>query len=129
MNIKKYWIPILIGSVGVYYIIRSLKKPASVLDENGEVVTGKDGVVTSDVSGNTTTNNSGYPLKKGDKGDLVGQLQTAIGVKYLPKYGVDKDFGAETEQAVIKFLGKPTVESVQDINKILQINTKSGLRN
>lgn len=45
------------------------------------------------------------PLRKGDTGDRVRDLQNALlkaGQK-LPKYGVDGDFGAETEAAVKAF--------------------------
>jgi peptidoglycan hydrolase-like protein with peptidoglycan-binding domain len=38
-------------------------------------------------------------LKKGDKGNAVGRIQTALkawNAKALPKWGVDKDYGAET---------------------------------
>lgn len=117
--IKKYWLPILIGTAGVYYIIRSLKKPESVLQTDGSVVTGTSGKVTSGAA------KSGFPLKRGDNNDLVGQLQAAIGVQNLPKYGIDHDFGSETEAAVIKFLGKSTVDSQADIDAIAQASTYS----
>lgn len=47
---------------------------------------------------------SDYPLKKGSKGELVKQLQSAIiekfGSKALPKYGADGYFGKELQTAL-----------------------------
>jgi hypothetical protein len=54
----------------------------------------------------TTVSNSGFPLKKGSKGDNVRSLQKALIAKYgasiLPKYGADGDFGSETVAALKK---------------------------
>lgn len=76
-----------------------------------------DGVVkrSLDASGSTYWNCYGRPkifkaedtdmLKKGDSGELVGKWQAdllAVGYE-LPKYGVDQDFGTETETATNKF--------------------------
>jgi peptidoglycan hydrolase-like protein with peptidoglycan-binding domain len=64
-----------------------------------------------------------YPLKKGSRGDVVGMLQTALGGrKNLPKYGIDSNFGEETEAAVIKALKKPQVDNFEEILKIANIN-------
>ncbi len=58
----------------------------------------------------TINNSGGFPLKKGSKGDKVRALQLAIiskyGKSYLPKYGVDGDFGSETVNA-LKRAGLP----------------------
>lgn len=65
---------------------------------------------------------SQFPLKKGSKGDKVIELQTVIfriNPNLLPKFGVDGDFGSETEAAVLRLLGKRTVDSQSDINKII----------
>jgi peptidoglycan hydrolase-like protein with peptidoglycan-binding domain len=51
-------------------------------------------------------------LKKGSKGAKVRRLQgllLKIDPKSLPKYGIDGDFGSETEAAVLKVLGKTVV--------------------
>jgi hypothetical protein len=49
---------------------------------------------------------SGFPLKKGSKGENVRLLQEALIAKYgktiLPKYGADGDFGTETLNALKK---------------------------
>jgi hypothetical protein len=49
--------------------------------------------------------NDNFPLRNGSYGPKVRQLQEALikkfGVSILPKYGVDGDFGDETEAALI----------------------------
>lgn len=65
-----------------------------------------------------------FPLKKGSKGEKVKELQRAliaVDPGALPKYGVDGDFGSETEAAVQKYLGKKSVDSQEDLNKILAV--------
>lgn len=70
---------------------------------------------TADSSSYTTVNpasttkktvTSGFPLKKGSKGENVRSLQKALiskyGVSILPKYGADGDFGSETTAALKK---------------------------
>ncbi len=45
-------------------------------------------------------------LKRGDKGNAVGRIQTALiawDPKALPKFGADKDFGGETEAWVANY--------------------------
>ncbi|NCT73985.1 MAG: hypothetical protein GXC78_05600 [Chitinophagaceae bacterium] len=55
---------------------------------------------------NTVATSSGFPLKKGSKGENVRQLQQALITKYgksiLPRYGADGDFGSETAAALKK---------------------------
>lgn len=68
----------------------------------------------------TTPSKVDYPLRKGDRGNLVKELQTLllkIDSKILPRYGADGDFGSETEKAVEKLLGKKFVEK-SDIDKL-----------
>lgn len=70
---------------------------------------------------------SGFPLKSGSKGAKVKELQQAI-LKYdpkaLPKFGADGDFGSETQRAVSKILGKTSVDSQADIDKIITMYNK-----
>ena len=109
-KVKKYWLPITIGVIGVIYIIRSMRKTASVMDPNGEVVTGGGGTPTP------TTEK--FPLKKGSKGELVKQLQLALGVDKLPRFGADGDFGTETLNALKAATGKTQVDSQAEIDAI-----------
>lgn len=71
----------------------------------------------------------GYPLKRGSRGKLVSSVQQwilKIDKNALPKFGADGVFGAETEAALQKYLGKKTVDSDSDIDKlILTYNQKN----
>lgn len=111
---KKYWLPIALGIVGIYYIIRSLKKTPSVMDSEGNIDTSSGGGTSS---GGTTTA-SDFPLKKGSKGSLVQRLQLAIGTSNLPKFGADGDFGTETQTALKAITGKTQVDSLAEIDAI-----------
>lgn len=62
-----------------------------------------------------------FPIKKGSKGEKVRELQTilvGINSSSLPKYGVDGDFGSETESALFKYLNKKTVDSQDDMTTL-----------
>jgi hypothetical protein len=106
---KKYIIPVVLAIVGGYYIIRSLRKTNSVLDNNGNVDTG---------GGGTSVPDSTFPLKKGSKGALVKKLQLALGVDKLPKFGADGDFGTETLNALKAATGKTQVDRQAEIDAI-----------
>jgi peptidoglycan hydrolase-like protein with peptidoglycan-binding domain len=70
----------------------------------------------------TTSSTGGFPLKKGSKGTLVSSVQQwilKIDKTLLPKYGADGDFGSETEAAVVKLLGKKTIDSNSDIDRLI----------
>jgi hypothetical protein len=113
---KKYLLPIALGIVGIYYIIRSLKKTDSVMDSQGNVDTSGGGV--------TSVPDSTFPLKKGSKGALVKKLQLALGVDKLPKFGADGDFGTETLNALKAVTGKTQVDSQYEIDKIALATAK-----
>jgi hypothetical protein len=111
---KKYWLPIALGIVGIYYIIRSMKKTPSVMDSQGNIDTSSGGGTSS----GGTTPASDFPLKKGSKGALVQRLQLAIGTSNLPKFGADGDFGTETQNALKAATGKTQVGSLAEIDAI-----------
>jgi len=59
-----------------------------------------------------------FPIKKGSKADKVKEIQqilVGIDANALPKYGVDGDFGSETEAALFKYLNKRSVDNQDDI--------------
>lgn len=59
-----------------------------------------------------------FPIKKGSKADKVKEIQqilVGIDANALPKYGVDGDFGSETEAALFKYLNKKSVDNQDDI--------------
>ncbi|MDD5006529.1 MAG: hypothetical protein PHS93_09210 [Candidatus Omnitrophica bacterium] len=66
-------------------------------------------------------NSTLFPLKKGDKGEVIEQLQAALNKKlptpYLP-LTVDGDFGKKTETAVQAVFGHKTV-SEAEFNKLI----------
>ena len=111
---KKYWLPIALGIVGIYYIIRSMKKTPSVMDSQGNIDTSSGGGTSS----GGTTPASDFPLKKGSKGALVQRLQLAIGTSNLPKFGADGDFGTETQTALKAITGKIQVDSLAEIDGV-----------
>lgn len=66
---------------------------------------------------------SGFPLKKGSKGENVRLLQQALIAKHgrtiLPKYGADGDFGSETV-AALKKAGLPVNINENTFNVLTQ---------
>ncbi len=66
---------------------------------------------------------SGFPLKKGSKGNTVKLLQEALiekfGASILPKYGADGDFGSETANA-LKKAGLPATIDESTFNVLVQ---------
>jgi hypothetical protein len=110
-----YGVPILIGA---YLIYKSIKPT--------------DKTKKTKVSDTETNNNGGltpavaklFPLKRGSKGEKVEELQKAILIydkNLLPKFGADKDYGSETENAVKTILGKSIIDSQDDIDKIIKL--------
>lgn len=111
---KKYILPIALGIVGIYYILKYFKKTPSVMDVNGNVETSNGGV-----GGATPNSPSGaFPLKKGLKGGLVQRLQLALGTDKLPKFGADGDFGTETLNALKAATGKTQINNLEEIDAI-----------
>lgn len=106
----------VLAAAGVYFIYKYFKpeKKKDKPQDNTQTTT------TTTTTPTPTPSKVGYPLRKGDKGKLVKDLQTLllkIDSKSLPKYGADGDFGSETEVAVEKLLGKKFVEKT-DIDKL-----------
>jgi hypothetical protein len=77
----------------------------------------------------TTIDVSGFPLKKGSKGNNVHLLQEALIAKYgksiLPKYGPDGDFGTETANA-LKKAGLPVTINESTFNVLTQAAKVDG---
>ena len=73
---------------------------------------------------------SGFPLKKGSKGENVKLLQQALinkfGKAILPKYGADGDFGSETQNA-LKKKGFPAVIDESTFYVITQPDGEAGV--
>jgi len=78
---------------------------------------------SSSSSGSSRGNkSSGFPLKKGSRGDLVKNLQEALISKYgasiLPKFGADGGFGGEMVKALTS-KGFPTTIDADTFTKIV----------
>jgi len=64
-----------------------------------------------------------FPIRRSQSGDNVKKLQELLlklDPKSLPKFGADKFFGTETENALIKYIGKNSISSQADIDAIKQ---------
>ena len=96
--------------IGGYLIIRNLlAKSVTPAAESASPNMPSD-IATSD-----------FPIQKGNKGAKVKEIQRlliAINPNALPKYGVDGDFGSETEAAVFKYLNKKSVDNQEDITNL-----------
>jgi hypothetical protein len=110
-----YGVPILIGAYLIYKSIKPTSKKGE--SDNKKTESNESGGLTPVVA-------KLFPLKRGSKGAKVEELQKAILLydkNLLPKFGADKDFGSETENAVKTILGKITVDSQDDIDKIIKL--------
>ncbi len=105
--------------VGAYFIFKYFQKPKSTQPVQGE---------PDVIAPPSSKPDSGYPLKRGSTGRLVSSVQQwilKIDPTLLPKYGADGKFGAETETALQNLIGKKTIDSNSDIDKlILKYNQK-----
>ncbi len=102
--------------VGIYLIVRQLTKrrPQNNISPVIDPVLGYNPIGGGGSS--SSTRNDSFPLKKGSFGDNVKKLQTAItaiDANLLRRYGIDSDFGGETEAAVERLLGTKTVSEAQ----------------
>jgi hypothetical protein len=103
--------------VGVFFIVRYFrKKPAEAQAPTTPAETG----------GGTSTPvaNDRLPLKRGSRGKNVAAVQQwilKIDKNALPKFGADGVLGAETEAALEKILGKKTIDSNADIDRLMLI--------
>jgi hypothetical protein len=109
----------IIGAVGIYFILKYYMDKKKTQPKEEEPIKPSDAPVIS--AGDK------FPLKKGSKGASVTQVQSIllkIDKKLLPKFGADGDFGSETEGAILKVLGKKTIDSQADIDRLNVIYNK-----
>lgn len=96
-------------SGGIYYLVNRGKSNSSLVSNDLLVPTeDEDEPKPSASSGGGS---SGFPLKRGSRGDLVKNVQQMLIQKYgatiLPKYGADGIWGSEMDMALIS-KGLPT---------------------
>ena len=139
-----YGLAIIAVGTGGYFLYKNIsdKKTAQKIDDFEEDV--KQGNMPAPTSASTPASlpaptpskprtpykpkpaNSTFPLKRGSKGTLVKDLQTALVKKHggsiLPKYGADGYYGGELEAALIS-KGLPTQIDSDDYGKIIAGNT------
>lgn len=111
----KYIIGGLLAVAGIYFIAKYFKQ------QKGEVAQPQSPEPVSPSRPTQTAPRVGFPLKRGSRGSKVTEVQQIIkklDATLLPKFGIDGDFGRETEAAVEKLLGKKTIDSQADINTL-----------
>jgi len=94
-------------AIGGYLVIRNLLGKSSSATTVSTVPTLPTQITAQD-----------FPIKKGSKGDKVREIQqiwVGIDSNGLPKYGVDGDFGSETESALFRYLNKKSVDNQDDM--------------
>jgi len=126
-------ISLLFVGTAIYFVVKGLR--AKGTPQGGNNVGGGD---TKDVDTTTTTSTTStthdetkkgytfptdfvFPIRLTQKNDSVRKLQDLllkVDSNLLPKFGVDGYFGTETETALYKVLGKKSVSSQADIEKI-----------
>lgn len=119
---------ILIGLpivVGLYLIVRQFTKKPKVVTP----APAPDPIFSGGGGTPSPSSNDSFPLKKGSKGYNVTRLQTALkklNASALPRYGVDGDFGSETEAALMAQTGKNTCTSAELVNLELLASRATG---
>jgi hypothetical protein len=109
----------VVGAVGIYFILKYY------MDKKKGEPKVEEPIKPSDAPAPIAKNN--FPLKKGSKGASVSQVQSLllkIDKNLLPKFGADGDFGSETEGAIVKVLGKKTIDGQADIDRLNVIYNK-----
>lgn len=121
MNTKKV-IAFILLAAGGYFVYRHFSQAKGKPKQPGDNT--PDDAVKQTATSAKPAIAQYFPLKKGSDGQKVIELQQAIlsvSPTALPKYGADGDFGSETEAAVKMLLGKTTIDSQDDIVKILSV--------
>jgi len=116
-------LPIVVGGIIVY---RKLRKDEVTPIDSGTPETKPTDTTPKEKPKETTTTTSsvGFPIKKGSKGAKVKELQNLIlrkDPKALPRFGVDGDFGSETEGALKRLFSKTSVENQAELDAISKI--------
>jgi len=103
----------------VYYFVNKNKSNGDFISDDLTEPIIEDEPETHVSSGGSS---SGFPLKKGSRGDLVKNIQQMLiqkyGVGILPKYGADSQWGTEMDTALIS-KGFPTVIDADAFTKLI----------
>ena len=94
---------VALSGAAIYFATRPKKNNSGFIPETVDTTFDVEKVSTPVRSGGSSS--SGFPLKKGSRGDLVRNIQEAIIKKYgasaLPRYGADGIWGNELQTALI----------------------------
>lgn len=133
-NIQKHKVPLIVGTLIIVALLIYVyqNKLASFFlypgaNAPGSITTGA--AVNTNVSNSSNNSSSSLTndtvLKKGDRGDKVGELQSLLN-KGLVKAGVgyatlavDESFGSKTEGALYLLTGKKSI-SINEFNTFLK---------
>jgi hypothetical protein len=110
-------IPVLVGGFLVYKQLSKRKGEKTPEPPSTPTPTPTPTPITTP----TPPSGQGFPIKKGSKGAIVRELQSyllRIDNKSLPKFGLDGDFGSETQAALKKITGKSSVDTQVDFDAI-----------
>lgn len=123
---------ILAGAgVGGYFLYKKLKKDSNSTKDTSKKSGSTTPAITTPTSSTSSSSSpkSEFPLKKGSKGPLVRELQTAINVLLplpLVRLTVDGDFGTKTETALNTVHGYPIITKNDFDKLIVKSKTKQG---
>ena len=104
-------------AIGGYLVIKNLLRKSAVTSIDSPTPNEPSKIVTQD-----------FPIKKGSKGDKVKEIQKLlieIDINALPKYGIDGDFGTETEVALFKYLKKKSIDNQEDLTNLIGLKDAS----
>ena len=128
-------ISLLFVGTAIYFVIRGLKAKGTPQEGNnvGGGDTQNSGATNTPTNTSTTPTTTSttqetytefkFPIRLTQKGENVRKLQNLllkVDSNLLPKHGADGYFGTETESALYRVLGKKSVVSQADIEKIKQ---------
>jgi len=118
---------VAVGAGAFFYLQQQKKKQNTASDFKDTILQDSTSLPLpsapqSSSSPNTPSSSKGFPLRKGSKGRLVKNLQTALIKKYgqgiLPRFGADGDFGSETAGALAS-KGFPTTVTSEVFTQIV----------
>ena len=114
------------AGIGFYYLTRPKKSKDLTFDNPTSTPSNNPIVLPVKTGGGSS---SGFPLKRGSRGQLVKNLQEALINKYgtsiLPRFGADGHWGSEMQTALIA-KGLPTTISADDFTNIVTSNVSTG---
>ena len=117
---------VAIGAGTAYYFYQKKKKSQSIIP--AELLTEIEESTTLPARTGSSSS-SGFPLKRGSKGELVKNIQEALIKKYgsgiLPKFGADGYWGSEMD-AALSSKNLPSIISADEFKKILTAGSSSS---